>query len=61
MTQYHCTVTSITVVTRFMDSLRFETLEQNCRKDLDALQNALTHSDPVPKYHYETKQYSTVR
>ena len=40
---------------------RFQTLEQNCRKDLGAVKNACRHGDPPPKYHYEMRQYSIVK
>ncbi|XP_067947060.1 coiled-coil and C2 domain-containing protein 1-like [Watersipora subatra] len=43
------------------NSCVFETYEQNSRKDLDAVQNALRHNDPPPKYHYETRQYTIVK
>ncbi|XP_064625209.1 coiled-coil and C2 domain-containing protein 1-like isoform X2 [Lineus longissimus] len=36
---------------------RFDKLGQNCRKDLDALKNAYKHGDPVPRFHYETKEF----
>ena len=34
---------------------------QDCRKDLDALRNAYKHGDPVPRFHYENRQFSMVR
>ncbi|XP_050400468.1 coiled-coil and C2 domain-containing protein 1-like isoform X2 [Patella vulgata] len=40
---------------------KFQKLEQNCRKDLDALKNAFRHGDPVPRFHYETKSFSMVQ
>ncbi|XP_055885542.1 coiled-coil and C2 domain-containing protein 1-like isoform X1 [Biomphalaria glabrata] len=40
---------------------RYEKLEQNCRRDLDALKNCERHGDPVPKFHYETKTFSMVQ
>ncbi|ESO05589.1 hypothetical protein HELRODRAFT_191334 [Helobdella robusta] len=30
------------------------------RKDLESLKNAFQHSDPVPRFHYETRQFSVV-
>lgn len=41
--------------------LRFEKMENGCRKDLDALKNAFKHNDPVPKFHYENKTFSLVQ
>ena len=45
----------------FIFSLRFEKMENGCRKDLDALKNAFKHNDPVPKFHYENKTFSLVQ
>lgn len=41
--------------------VRFDKMENGCRKDLDALKNAFKHSDPVPKFHYENKTFSLVQ
>ncbi|KAH9492096.1 Coiled-coil and C2 domain-containing protein 1-like, partial [Bulinus truncatus] len=40
---------------------RYEKLEQNCRRDLDALKNCDLHGDPIPKFHYETRTFSMVQ
>jgi len=34
---------------------------QGTRKDLEALKNAYQHGDPVPRFHYETRQFSLVQ
>jgi len=36
-------------------------MEIGLRKDLDALNNALRHNDPVPKFHYENRTFSMVQ
>ncbi|CAH1773801.1 unnamed protein product [Owenia fusiformis] len=40
---------------------KFDKMSENCRKDLDALKNAYKHGDPVPRFHYETRQFSLVQ
>lgn len=40
---------------------KFDKMCQSCRKDLDALKNAYEHGDPVPRFHYETRQFSLVQ
>jgi len=41
--------------------LRFDKMYQGTRKDLEALKNAYQHGDPVPRFHYETRQFSLVQ
>jgi len=40
---------------------RFDKMYQSTRKDLEALKNAYQHGDPVPRFHYETRQFSLVQ
>ena len=40
---------------------RFDKMYQSTRKDLEALKNAYQHGDPVPHFHYETRQFSLVQ
>lgn len=40
---------------------RFDKMGDSTRKDLDALKNAYDHGDPVPRFHYETRQFSLVK
>ncbi|GAB1606435.1 coiled-coil and C2 domain-containing protein 1-like [Argonauta hians] len=44
-----------------LSASRFQSLEQNCIKDLDSLKNAFHHGDPVPRFHYETTSFSMVK
>lgn len=40
---------------------KFDKMCQSSRKDLDSLKNAYEHGDPVPRFHYETRQFSLVQ
>ncbi|CAG5121470.1 unnamed protein product [Candidula unifasciata] len=40
---------------------KFQKLEQNNRRDLDALKSAHRHGDPAPRFHYESRTFSMVQ
>ncbi|GFR99158.1 coiled-coil and C2 domain-containing protein [Elysia marginata] len=41
--------------------VKFQKLEQNCRRDLESLKSAYRHADPAPRFHYETRSFSMVQ
>ncbi|XP_038056769.1 coiled-coil and C2 domain-containing protein 1-like [Patiria miniata] len=42
-------------------SKRFGDMKHSCQQDLDLLQVSMSHSDPVPRFHYESRTIPSIR
>ncbi|XP_022107136.1 coiled-coil and C2 domain-containing protein 1-like isoform X2 [Acanthaster planci] len=42
-------------------SKRFGEMKHSCQQDLDVLTVSMSHSDPVPRFHYETRTIPSIR
>ena len=40
---------------------RFGEMKHSCQQDLDLLTVSMSHSDPVPRFHYETRTIPSIR